>query len=61
MLKIITCPEQNQPAKLHTHPRLRGGEQVIYCSLWESDQILEACKESCVPLLNSEEGEKSDR
>ncbi len=53
MRKLVTCPEWGRLADLETFEddRERVGF-IAHCSLWEEDEILESCVETCAEYIN---------
>ena len=53
MRKVVTCPEWGRQADIETFegPYDRVAF-VAHCSLWEDDEILETCRDTCAHNLN---------
>jgi hypothetical protein len=49
MIKLVICPELRRPARIDAASLHRNGrEQVLYCTLWESERVIEGCRETCM-------------
>jgi hypothetical protein len=54
MLKFVTCPELGREARIDAQPARRAHrERVLYCSLWDREEVVETCQESCIASIRA--------
>jgi hypothetical protein len=54
MLKFVTCPELSRDARIDAQPARRAQrERVLYCSLWDCEEVVETCQEGCIASIRA--------